>query len=588
MQRAFLFLIVGVLAVVAVVYAVRHSQTTSNTAVTALLPRETVAFAHLPDFNAARKDWLRSGIYQLYTEPTVQEFLRKTPGQKNTASNSLSEFEQLDPKDAFVALTSIANNTPKLVAGFRYAGSQSAAEAIIGRWRANLLGESDATKGEPQDYEQHKIDIYTRGPFTIASAYDGRWFFAANDLAELKAVIDRADGRVKDRQSLLSADESFRAAMAEMPSRYALCFFLQPKTFAANLSPEHRAALESVGAVCATTRFDNGEIHDALFVAMPKAQSVATLTRASAALGTKDTFLYVASLLDFSKQVALLDASSGIGGGSFLGSALQKMGTVLERAQITSDQWNAAFAGEGGVLADWATNAHWPSAVATFPVKDFARAKNMAGVIAHASDEDAVWQESDRNGVHYFSVAAASGFLVMRPTIAVSERAMIVGLDPGSVQAAVERSGSAASDFSNGSNYKAASASMPAPTHFFAFVDLALLYARIDSTLRPLLLMGAAFVPDVNDHVDLSKVPPAEIVTKHLAPIVSSQIYRNGGYLTESVGPITLSHSGIALVALIALGGDSANLTNTLGSLASPPLMISPSATATATPAGTP
>ena len=31
----------------------------------------------------------------------------------------------------------------------------------------------------------------------LASVYDGNWFFVTNDLAELKSIIDRADGRFK-------------------------------------------------------------------------------------------------------------------------------------------------------------------------------------------------------------------------------------------------------------------------------------------------------------------------------------------------------------------------------------------------------
>jgi len=65
--------------------------------------------------------------------------------------------------------------------------------------------------------------------------------------------------------------------------------------------------------------------------------------------------------------------------------------------------------------------------------------------------------------------------------------------------------------------------------------------------MRPMLLMSAAFMPAVSDYLDVGKLPPPELVAKHLSPIVSSQRYEGDGYVTESVGPVTLSQAAIVL-----------------------------------------
>jgi hypothetical protein len=65
-----------------------------------------------------------------------------------------------------------------------------------------------------------------------------------------------------------------------------------------------------------------------------------------------------------------------------------------------------------------------------------------------------------------------------------------------------------------------------------------------------MLLMSAAFMPAISDYVDVGKLPPPEIVTKHLSPIVSSQRYEGGGYVTESTGPVTLD-LGLGLPAVV-------------------------------------
>ena len=62
-----------------------------------------------------------------------------------------------------------------------------------------------------------------------------------------------------------------------------------------------------------------------------------------------------------------------------------------------------------------------------------------------------------------------------------------------------------------------------------------------------MLLMSAAFMPAISDYIDVGKLPAAEIVVKHLSPIVSSQRYERDGYVTESVGPVTLSEAAIGV-----------------------------------------
>jgi hypothetical protein len=583
-KRFLLFLIIGVLGVVAISLALRLTRKTTNATIAVLLPQETIAFAHFPDFAQTRADWYRSDIYQLYAEPTVQEFLRNPLARlraRDSFSQTTREIEQLDPKDVFVALTSIQNDSPKFVGGFRFRGSQSEAEPVIAKWRSHMLG-SNAKQGETVDYQQHKIENYTIGLATLVTVYDGRWFFVSNDIAELKAVLDREDGRVQDRQSLLSADETFRAAMAEMPSTYALCFYLQPKVFTekfrSNVGPDQRTLLQQIRCICGTTRFENGKMHDVIFAGMPRMAQEAELTRKSIGLGTKDSLLYVASLINFSQQLAMLDPGAT---GNILGAGVQKIAKALVAAGVTAEDWKAAFGSELGALADWPANMHWPFAFVSVPVRDMTRAKKIASVLAHASDEDAHWKETDRNGVHYLSMQSGAGFLVMRPTIAISDRMMIIGLDEHTVEAAMERSAHLGSELSSSATYKSAARSVPEPTNFFAYIDTALLYSRLDTTLRPILLMGAAFLPAVNEHVDLSSVPPTEVVTKHLSPIVSSQTYRSEGYVTESVGPITLSQSGIALAAGLAATGYIAP-----GWGVVPPRLWSP--TVSPTPSGTP
>jgi hypothetical protein len=554
MRRIFLLLIASALAVIAIWYGVRVSEKASNVAVSALLPRETIFVAYVPDFNRTRDQWHHSDIYQLYREPAVLDFLRRPLAKlpkRDASGQTLQEIEQLDPKDAFVALTSIDNNNPRFASGFRFRGSQDAAEAIVGKWRAKLLEKNPTAKREKLAYQQHQIETIATGAFTLAMAYDGHWFFASSDVTELKALLDRTDRRSEDRQGTLDGAESYRAAAAHMPSNYGAFFYLQPKILAHKLAslraavgqpvtPDQSTMVEKVRAICGTSRFENGKIHDVIFIGMPKLEQDATLDRSSLTLATKDTFFYLAMLLNLGQRIDTINQTAGIGG------RVQQLFQTLSANGIRADDWKAAFGLELGSFADWPANARWPSLLVALPVKDAAKASQIVEALTKV-DEDATWTRMEKNGVRYLSMQSPASFIPITPSFALSNRVLVAGLDQASVEAAMKRGGTSAADLSNSQVYSAAARSVPLPTNFFAYVDTALLYSRLDATLRPMLLMGAAFMHTMNDYVDVSKLPAPEVITKHLSPIVSSQRYERDGYMAESVGPITLNQAAIGL-----------------------------------------
>ncbi len=560
MKRVLLLVIIGAVAAFGGWYVWNLSQKTSSAYVSVLLPRETIFVAHMPDFNQTRDQWHHSDIYLLYREPAVQDFLRKPLAnfsKRDTASQTLREIEQLDPKNAFFALTSIDNNSPKVVGGFRFQGSVAEAERVVGKWRSKLLEKNPGAKREKLQYERHEIELVTATPFTLATAYDRPWFFAATDLTELKGLLDHADRRAKNPMEILDTDEAYRAAVSRRPSNYAVFFYLQPKTFAKRLAAlraaiqssaaNQRTMLEQVRSISGVTRFENGKINDLLFLGMPKLEQDVALTRSSLTLGTKETFFYLSMLLNLGEKIETLNQAAGIGG------MVQKILQSFFNSGITSDDWKAAFGAELGSLADWPSSAHWPSLLLTLPVLDSAKAGKVVEAVAR-TDPGATWTQTEKDGVRYFSMQSPGSLIAITPTIALSNRILIAGFNPVSVEEAVKRSGGTASELADSPTYKGAERLLPAPTNFFSYVDTALLYSRLDAALRPMLLMAAAFMPAMTKSVDLGKLPSPEVITKHLSPIVSSQRYDRDGYVAESIGPVTLDQSVIGLAIFSGIG----------------------------------
>jgi hypothetical protein len=131
------------------------------------------------------------------------------------------------------------------------------------------------------------------------------------------------------------------------------------------------------------------------------------------------------------------------------------------------------------------------------------------------------------------------------PTIAVSDRFLVAGLNAASVDGVISPA-PADGGLAASAKFRSASKLVPDPSQIFVYLDLAGLYSRLDAAVRPILQMGAAFVPSLSERVDPSKLPPTEVVTKHLGPAVASTSYVNGGYRSESAGTITIEQAAIA------------------------------------------
>ena len=595
MKRFQLVVLVSAIAAGVIWYGFYRSRHTSSLAVASLLPKETLALAHVPDFNRSRADWHRTDIYQLWKEPAVQDFLAKPRANVPTQGRigqTVEEVSSLEMKDAFVALVSLEHSAWKMLGGFRCTGDVDEAEKIVDNWRAKLFADASDVKHETADHQGRQIRIDSGGLLNLATVRSGQWFFFANDVERLKSLLDRAEGRMKDPQTALSGDDVFLAASNHMPSNYAGIVYARVDQFVEKMipasersaaSPDRLAMVRQIRSFCGTSTFDGGRMRDRVFVGMPKTADLGNLTRAALPIGTKDTFLYVASLLNLTKEMELTPQLPTLG---WLGG-VQKITSALSASGITLEEWKSAFGAELGLLGNWPANSQWPSLFIALPVKDAANARAIVAAMTTGNADDDEWTHQEKEGVHYFSSASRAQLFSFSPTIGISDRMLVAGADPGSVEAAIKRSATGASELAATRNFQTAERAVPTAHQAFAYVDPALIYTRIDATLRPLLIMGAAFMPAIADTVDLSKLPPADVITKHLSPIVMSQSYDRDGYVAESVGPVPLYQTIFGAVATGSAAG-AIYRRQTQGSMPSQGALIAPTASPSPSPDDSP
>lgn len=565
-MKRFQLLIVGAAIAAGLIWlGFYRSRHVSSAAITGFLPKDTLALVHLPDINRSRGEFHQTDLYKIWTEPAVQDFLQK-PRAKIPANSGLGstiqECESLQMKDVFLAVIAIEHSAWKIVGGFRFKGDAGNAEKIVANWKTQLLGKGPDLQQEIVNYQGHQIQAGTAGIIRLSTVRHGQWIFVANDPEQLKPLLDRLDGRVQDSHTALAEDDVFAAAAKRMPSSYTALAFVRVNQFAEKLmpraeketnQPDDLAPIRQVRSVCGATLFEGGKIRDVIFVGMPKLLDAGNLTRASLPIATKDAFLYAAGLLSLTKPAPLSSSQTALG---WIGG-LQKMTSALSSNGLTLEDWNRAFGPEFSWIGNWPPNSHWPSLFAALPVKDSAQANKILTAMTTANADSAAWTHQERDGVQYFSTRTGGPLFSFSPTIGLSDRMLVAGADAASVEAAMKRSSTGNSELAASRNFTEAERAVPTAQQAFAYIDPALIYARIDATLRPMLFMGAAFLPGIADTVDLNKLPAPETIIRHLSPIVMSQRYDGDGYISESVGPVTVYQ---AIVGVSGLGGAAAVL----------------------------
>src|SRR5450432_4540667 len=118
-------LLVVVLVAAGIIHYFKQTVARANTA--ELVPADTVLFFQLPDIGETRSRWKKTALYQIAHEPEMQAFLARPKSKLPQADSVRSNVDRalnLDPQEAFVALTSATESTPKLVAGISFHGKK--------------------------------------------------------------------------------------------------------------------------------------------------------------------------------------------------------------------------------------------------------------------------------------------------------------------------------------------------------------------------------------------------------------------------------------------------------------------------------
>ena len=512
-----------------------------------LVPAETVLFAQFPDTLTSARRFSGTALWDILQEPELQAAF------PDSANNPLFEdwrkFALMLPREGFVAITSIEMAVPKFVAGFAYSGRQKDAEAVAVSWRSALRNSRPAGKGDLTTYGEREIETFTDKDFVIAEVFCDGWYFIADDLELLQRTIDRLDGKLAE--SSLAASDFYKQAIAPLPTAPDALLVAQTSTMIERIAslavaagqkadPKEFDELRKMKAISATIKFDGKNCRDSIFVLRPGSAPEPLLARNAIALSSPATLLYYAmrlpATLEISEESAPMLAL--LPGWDALNQALMEKHLAL--ADLPK-----AFGPEFGSLVDWTPDAESASVLLALDVRDAEKAAAFVNLLTGGNVGELKWETSQRDGATFHTTPV----MEFTPTVALTEKFVLLGLSGEAVAKGIAQMKSGKGRIDATPIYEAATGAVAAPTSGFGYIDLKTLFERGYSPLKSLLGVSLAFTSEAGQMLDAGKLPNAEIISRHLGPIVYSQATTEQGTLIESTGPVTFNQVLLGAVA---------------------------------------
>ena len=508
------------------------------------LPADAVVALSVPDLKRAQAGWKASALYQIWNEPDVQTFLAKPltklPPQPELSS-LLAKLEAIEARRFFISLVSLNTEKPQVIAGFAFKGDAAALDSLLARPKQELAKKYPNGKVASVPFGNRTIETFDAADVSLASTVTGGWYFISSDLSLLKAMLDRVDAKA-DAPPALGKDADFRAAVARLPATHDALTFVRARPIidkvlalaegTGRALPEaRRRDLEKIRAVVATSGFEKEKLRDTIFILAPGLKSeTAALALKSMPFTSPETLLYLGLSVKIPEDSDVAAADP-----------MGQLGKTLTEAGFNLKDLRAAFGNEAALQVEWSTGALYPSPMVSVEMKDRATALKVLAAATAKPPKDSEWMSKTDDGVEYRILSAKKPGTPISPTLAVTGTHFIAGISQIDVRSAIARAKGNGLHLDATPAFKTAMAEVGKPETSVFFLDTKSLFEKFYGLGRTYGPAAAEGNKQIEEVVDLNKLPPTETISRHLSPVVWSQRFVEDGILCESTGPLTLN-----------------------------------------------
>lgn len=534
------------LALVAVLYYFVSQRPAARLTAPTLVPAESLAFFYLPDVPRSVQRWKESSVHAILEEPEVRAFVAsaaRESGRINFVKSHLKRIAELEPQEAFLSLQSIDGDRPQFVAGLRFSGDKAKVEALIKEAADFVKALLPAGTADLVQRGSKTIETFSSQKVNLAATFHEDWYLIGSGVPEIEQTLMRFRG---DEKRTLARSEAYRQSLKSLPEAFDTMVFLQPGSLTERLAGLFGAAgltgqedkvaqFKRLRAIAATTKMDGRRMRDSVLTLVTDLPKPVELTGRTARFASRDALLYYAAAIQARPATGEPDPAT-------LNSLdmvplFALLETTLAAHEVSVNDLPRALGPEMGAALEWAAGGGAPLPTLAVEVRNRALAEKFVEALIDPRVTGVEASRMEENGVTYYILPETS---YGTGTLALSDEFLALGLNREKLAEALAGGGE---KLEGTDRYRSTMDRLRAPTISTGWIDARGIFERLYGTVRPMLIMMAAFGQQQGPQADFGKLPEAETIARHLGPIAISQSEVEGGLLVESEGHITVNQA---------------------------------------------
>lgn len=535
-------------------------------------PGDALVYLSLPDPKRSVDAWKGSALYKIWQEPEVQTFFGKPISQippiPPEANEVLAKVDTLKPRSLFVAISSFDQKDPSVILGFQFEGGRPALDSVLEKLIQDTRKKDVDGKASVVTHGNRTIEVFT-GKKTMALCVADKWCFLGSSVDLVKAALDRYDKK-PGASNALSETPEFKSVIKRLPEKHdTLAYVFAPpltkmlltvvEQSGTKLPPDTREQLASLKALGATTVIADGQVKDTIFGLSAAGWAPGKISLRSLGFTTSETLMYFTSMLRFPEEPKPADAEAKDKDKPASPRRAQepvaKLLAEMEAAGFPLKDVKEAIQNEASLQLDWPNGAPWPSPILSVELKDRALVQRLIDrAVAKAGPQKGQeWKIKVEDGVEYRSLVAVPNSKPVTPTIAITDKHVLFGINPTEVRSAVVRSRNASSTRLDATPAYKDAIGGATPDQTLMYVDLRGLFQKAYGMARG-FAPALSDTPAVTKSVDLDKLPNTESIARHLVPLVLTTERTDDGLLLKSNGVLSAPQLIAATFAGIGFG----------------------------------
>jgi hypothetical protein len=515
-----LFAALFVLGVAALVFLLLSRDESENTPAARLASPDSLIYFELRDIQESIRRWPETTVSKICSEPTVARFISRPIGQIPASwKEALGMLNRFRPINIYSCCSDLSGRD--WVLGARCSGD-------LRNWQSDIndqLRELSAYRlivvsSDPR----RQSDVSPGTGKHIFGVRSGQWLLFSLRADALRSALQR----VGNKPAGLEISAVFRQCHAHVPPDADFFGFISGKT--QGPSPSLLDWLPSSSAIPAlmiATKFEGPNIHDTVFTRASSAQT--RLSAKGMYLTTPSTLAYVSVPLDL---VHIRDLTRKMAREWGVAQTAEQYLNEVTASGVDFHELSEIVKG-AEIVVNRNPNRDLFDGFFLLQVSDPDSFAGMVRKILQQEFPDR-WEEKDMGDSRIFRFAAGRSTNLV---LGVNGNYFVAARNEEAYSEARDRLRDQRVGLHAPNNYKIADATEPAAIRFY--LDANTLFERGYGSIRPMLVFGAALVPNLSDFIDPSALPETSEVCKHLTPILMCRRELPDGTLDDSVGPLT-------------------------------------------------